>query len=213
MTLPALPIRAAAVFAIAYLILSASGCTIFPPAPDKSRFFILTAGTAAPSTPDTNNLAIGLGPLQLPTYVVSRDEIATRTDSNRIEYSPINRWAAPLDENFQQVLARDLAAMIGTDQILIFPWVPSTHIDYRVTVDLQHFERDTSAGSVLSGQWQIHDGNTDRILRAGNAYFTAPAAPDSANGLSSDVGQLSHQIADAITALHAQQNAARPSPE
>jgi uncharacterized lipoprotein YmbA len=204
-----LPMPAAAMLAIA--ILQTAGCTAFSlsPTPDKTRYFVLTA-TAHKSmlAPDSSPLAIGLGPVQLPAYIVNRDELATRSTPNRIEYSTTDRWAAPIDENFQQVFARDLSAMLGTDQVVLFPWDLSTHLDYRVSATIEHFERDTDDSEVLSGHWQIRAGNSDRVLQSGNVHFSAPAGTDPASGLSRDLGDLSRQIADAIARLQATQ----PSP-
>ena len=81
-----------------------SGCGAFAPRADPSSFYILGALPEADFAADKNtagikaNFSLGLGPIELPGYL-DRQQIATRTSTNRLSYSENDRWAAPLSES------------------------------------------------------------------------------------------------------------------
>jgi uncharacterized lipoprotein YmbA len=133
-------------FCLAAAVLTA-GC-LFSPQPDKSKFFVLapdvsnSAAVTLSSAGTPNQLIIGLGPIKLPEYL-DRSEVVTRVAPNRLELSPIDRWAEPLSTDFRQVMAQDLAGRLGTQMITFYPWYRTTHIDYQVQIDVYRFERDS----------------------------------------------------------------------
>jgi uncharacterized protein len=210
----------------------AGGCSLLPPRPEDTNFYVLTAiadsGTLQPPPSIAHQLAIGLGPIKFPDYLEHLD-VVTRVSPNRVELSSTERWAEPLDESFKRVLARNLETLLGTDQVIQFPWYPSVKLDYKVEVTVERFERDGSGGTQLVATWLIRDGHNDRVVvsrqsnfgaiatssggpgttaptdTAGNSTERAGASGTSmdsaAAALSSDLGDLSKQIADALTDL------------
>jgi uncharacterized protein len=196
-----LPIAAAA----AVLLYACS--SLFGPQPDQSRYFVLTAAVATPSAtaPGANAYSIGLGPVRLPSYLSSHDEIATRVEANRVEYSSSDFWAEAIDTNFSRVLERNLDNILDDAQIVSFPWVKSTNIDYQVEVAVERFERDPKGDSQLLVHWTISDGKDGRILLDRESTIAHPAQSSSTDAavaaLSADVGDLSDQIATAVRSL------------
>jgi uncharacterized lipoprotein YmbA len=186
----------------------AAGCSILSPRPDATKFYVLTAtSTGAAAAPDaTRRLVIGLGPVKLPAYL-EHAEVITRVAPNRLDLSSTDRWAEPLDDNFRRVLAADLTTLIGTDQVLPFPWDLSTNVDYKIEVNVQRFERDSSGGAQLTASWIIRDGRSDRVLLTRPADFIESAGSgmeSSAASLSADLNDLSKQLADAVIDLNQQ---------
>jgi uncharacterized lipoprotein YmbA len=195
--------RFAALIAMLSLALAA-GCSFLSPKPDPTEFYVLTAIAAADSTTPrqggASHLAIGLGPVKLPDYL-AHAEVVTRVAPNRLELSATDRWAEPLDESFRRVLARNLATLVGNDQVMPFPWDPSAALDYKIEVTVEHFERDASGGTQLAASWIIRDGPDNRVLLSGKANFAESASggmEGAAAALSADLNDLSKQIADAI---------------
>jgi uncharacterized protein len=188
-------------------IAMAAGCSILSPRPDPTKFYVLTAtstGAAAPGA--TSHLVIGLGPVKLPAYL-EHAEVITRVAPNRLDLSSTDRWAEPLDDNFRRVLAADLTTLIGTDQVLPFPWDLSTKVDYKLEVNVERFERDSSGGAQLTASWIIRDGHSDRVLLTRRADFTESAGSGMENSvasLSADLNDLSKQIATAVIDLNQQ---------
>jgi uncharacterized lipoprotein YmbA len=190
----------------------AAGCSVLSPHPDLTKFYVLTAtagtGSTMPASP-TSHLAIGLGPIKLPAYL-DHAEVVTRVASNRLDLSSTDRWAEPLDESFRRVLAINLTTMLGTDQVLPFPWDLSVPLDYRIEVTVSRFERDTSGGTQLAADWVIRDGRSDRVLLSRQANFSESAGTgmeDAAAALSGDLSDLSKELAAAIIELNQQYQA------
>jgi uncharacterized lipoprotein YmbA len=188
-------------------IVVAAGCSFLSPRPDPTKFYVLTAITGADSTTSAqslSHLAIGLGPVKLPEYL-THAEVVTRAAPNRLELSATDRWAEPLDESFRRVLARNLATLLGTDQVMPFPWDPAVALDYKIEVTVEHFERDASGSTQLAASWMIRDGHDGRLLLSRQANFAESASggmEGAATALSADLSDLSKQLADAVSALN-----------
>ena len=94
------------------------GCAAFAPRADPSSFYILGALPEADFAADKNtagvkaNFTVGLGPIELPGYL-DRQQIATRTSTNRLSYSETDRWAAPLAESFSRVLGQNISHLLN----------------------------------------------------------------------------------------------------
>lgn len=184
------------------------GCSITSPRPDLSQYYVLTtiAGLAAP--PVTRRPpAIGLGPINLPGYL-DHNEMVTRVGPNQLDLSPTDRWAEPVDQNFKNVLARNLGQLIGTDQIVQFPWYSNAKLDYKIELNVTRFDADQSGLVTLNAKWIIREASNGRILLVHESALTRPASSTSTAAevavLSQSLGSLSQAIADAVMQLQAQ---------
>ena len=128
-----------------------ASCTILGPQRDSSRFFTLTAVAESPDGAAPSGIAVGLGPVRVPAYL-DRPELATRVATSEVRFSPNERWAEPLSASLRRVLAQNLATILGTDEIVAFPWAVGTPVDWGVAIDLIRFERTTN-GEVKLGQY------------------------------------------------------------
>jgi uncharacterized protein len=190
--------------AVANILLAGCG-SVLAPRQDESRFFILTSLPADPALRASGlahqPLSIGLGPVQLPDYL-ERQEIVTRAGPNRLAISDTDRWAGPVGDNFRRVLATDLSTMLDGAAVVAYPWYSSERLDYKVEVEVSHFEPDTAGNTRLVCRWRVRDGGTNRILLSESGTFAesgkSAATADSVAALSADVGDFSRQIASAI---------------
>jgi uncharacterized protein len=210
--------RPRASLAVLALGLAAGACSIVPaPQPDPSKFYVLSAiapGEAQTAAwANTSRLTIGLGPISLPEYL-KRREVVTRVAPNRVELSATSYWAEPLDESFQRVLGEDLSTVLGTRQILAYPWYSTTPIDYQVQVDVQRFERDQSGAAELAAIAVIKDAK-GRVLVTQQLNLTQAASSGSADAsaaaLSADLGSLSREIGQMIERLQSTRPASSTS--
>jgi len=212
--------RAAVCIAMLITTLSVVACgsfltTALEPKPDPSRFFVLTpvpdAGVAAPIALGSGGSApsLGLGPVTLPAYL-SRPEIVTRAEPNRIDLSDHDRWAEPLDKNFSAVLAQNLGTLLSTPKVVTYPWYRPATFDYQVAVEVSCFDTDTAGTATLKARWEIRDPDTGTVIRSGESNISdAKVSGESvASTLSRALADMSREIADAIRALpHRQRRA------
>jgi uncharacterized lipoprotein YmbA len=187
-----------ALYLITLLLSALAGCASTPP----SRFYILspvTAGAAAqPAGPAT---AIGVGPVELPNYL-DRPQIAVRTGANELRFSETHRWAEVLQEHVTGVLAENLARLVPTDEVALFPWGRTVTIDFQVTVEVSRFDADESGNVVLSALWMLYREPNREVVVEKRTEVTEPVGdagyPEIVAAQSRALGSLSRQIADAI---------------
>jgi uncharacterized lipoprotein YmbA len=193
------------------IALALAGCgPVLAPQPDPSKFYLLTPAADPPSTQTAavqgsgGGYTLGLGPVKLPAYL-DRPQVVTRTSPNQLDVSKTDRWGESLQNNFTSVLTRDLTAQLGTQQIVVFPWYSTTHIDLQVQVEVYRFETDAQGNAQLSAKWTVHDGTGKNILYSAESNLTQPSKPgntaDAAAALSRTVNDMSREIANMVQQL------------
>jgi len=175
----------------------ASACGSTPP----SRFYTLSANTISDATPST--LSVAVGPVSVPA-VVDRPEIVVSTGTNEVRLEEFNRWAAPLQEELPRVIAEDLAGMLGTPHVTLFPQSLGTDVEFRVTVEVQRFESEPAKGVTLHAVWivrRVQDGKTQTGLTIVRETVPDDSYEALAAAHSRAVARLSQDISDSIRAL------------
>jgi len=127
------------------------------PAP---RYFRLAAPADLAVTPDqgASGRAVIIGPFQLAEYL-DRPQIVARDGANGIIVTDYERWAEPLDANFQAVVATNVGQLLGSDRVLEFPATTILKADRRVTGRISRLDVDAGGLAVLVVQWGILDGH------------------------------------------------------
>ena len=203
--------------------LLAAGCSLLAPIPERDRFFTLTAlpeaqahraGAPREGAGAAHGIVYGLGPIKSPAYL-DRREIATRVSPTELTYSQTDRWAEPVSVNVASVLLQNLAELLETDRIAPYPWIGTVKVDYQVEISLLRLERDAAGTSLLTADWAILDARNGRRVVVKETTLTRPGPPgDTAAAvaaLSSALGDLSREIATALQALPAPQEASSPT--
>lgn len=205
------------IFAAGAVAVAMLGCgPILAPTPDRAKFYLLTPADSAPAASSLgSDFTLGLGPVKLPPYL-DRPEVVTRAAPNRLELSKTDRWGESLQTSFTTVLSRDLAAQLGTHQILVFPWYSTAHIDLQVEVDVYRFETDGKGDAQLSARWTINNPVDKSILYSAESNLTQPSKPgdatDAAAALSRALADFSREIANMVTQVRAQHPAVHTQP-
>jgi uncharacterized lipoprotein YmbA len=184
------------------------GCSALSPKPDRTRFILLAPTTAGGSSsaqlaagPNLTSLAIALGPIQLPEYL-DRPELVIRTSPNGLQLSETNRWAEPLADNFRHVLANDLTNLLGTTNIVQYPWYPGTRLNYIVRGEVQRFEASTNKTAQLIAHWDLRMPQNNQVLANREAQISCPLSSldgdTIAAALSKALAELAAQISSTI---------------
>lgn len=144
--LPAWPVACLMTLVIA-------GCTTSM-APRYYRLAALAEPVAV--APDTARAVI-VGPFQLAEYL-ARPQIVGRDGANGLVISEYERWAEPLDTNFQAVVAANVGRLIGSVQVLEYPAQSILKPERRVTGRILQLDVDSGGLAVLAVQWGVMDG-------------------------------------------------------
>jgi hypothetical protein len=179
-------------------VLLVSGCaTTSRPVDFYTLSPAAVSGTLEPPAANCRGAVIGIGPVVWPSYL-DRPQIVTRLSPNRISFDEFHRWAGPLEEDFQRVLAEDLSKRLQTDYVIKYPGKLRNKIRYRVQLQIDQFDGQPGDAVTLKAAWSIVDENSDKtalhdaVIRepvAGEGYETLVAAASAA------VAELSRQIA------------------
>jgi len=197
------------IFRIAVVGLSLTGCGTFSPRPDPSRFFTLSslpqvAQASLKNSTGPEKMFLGIGPIKFPGYL-DRQEIVVRSGQNRFEVSEIDLWAEPLEENFSRVLSENLALLLNTDLIIIYPWSPANRPRYHVEIEVLRFEANSEHNGQLFARWSVLDGADKKVAVVKESRVIRNAQEKSTAGsvaaLSEAVGDLSREIANAVSAI------------
>ena len=186
------------VFILSFLLF---GCASSAP----TQFYMLTPLSKSDIEPlgaaFGQDLAIGVGPMELPDYL-DRPQIVTQLGPNEYKLAPFDNWSEPLKDNVRDVLAENLALLIPTERIALFPWKRDRQINYQVTVRVIRFDRSVDGDSVLTARWRLLDGDgkAELVVRT-KTYTVPPNGPDysaTVAAMNQTLAELSRDIATAI---------------
>ena len=125
----------------------ASGC-----ASPTSRFYTLSIEAKAEGPP-ARHCSVSVGPVQVPAEV-DHAPITLQVSPNCLEENEFNRWAEPLDENIARVVAGNLAAQLGSTQVVAGP-AANFKPDYQVTLHIQHFKSVLGRVAEVEALWVV----------------------------------------------------------
>jgi uncharacterized lipoprotein YmbA len=177
------------------LAAAVAGCASSP-----SHFY--TLNSVAPQGTAPSKVAIAVGPIIIPP-AIDRPQIVVTTGPNQVAIDDFNRWAAPVQDNLVRVVADNLAAILGTPKVTLYPTI-ATDVDFRVQVEVRNFASTPGKSAALDAVWtvrRIKDGKSEtgrtsvRETPDGDGYEALAAAH------SRGVAKMSEEIAAAIRTL------------
>jgi uncharacterized protein len=198
--------------ALGLMGLSLAGCGSFlpKPKPDSSKIFVLFSpieATERQNSDPSAQISLGVGPVRLPAYL-DRREIVMRVAPSRFDLSENDRWAEPLDENLTHVLTQNLSILLGSDQIIPYPWPLDQKPHYRVEIQVLRFESNSAGEAQLSARWAVIDDTGKETPNLKASRLTRRAKEKSPDGsvaaLSETVADLSREIAQTVIAVDRQ---------
>lgn len=179
----------------AVILAAAAGCATSPP----TQFYRLTPEATPAAT--TSTRAVIIGPFQLDDYL-DRPQIVTREGANAVTMADYERWAEPLDANFQGVVAANVARLLGSDQVLEFPAQMIMKPERRVTGRVSQLDVDANGLAVLEVQWGVLDGGGAMSQPGRRSHYEIPATGKGyaakVAALNSAVAKFSEDVAAAV---------------
>lgn len=196
---------------ILMILLSASGCV---KQSHPTQFYLLqplanqgmTSLQALESNGAKSKLSLGVGPVKIPAYL-DRAQIVTGLTSNQIKLAEFDRWAEPLQDNFSRTLTENLSALLGSEQIIKYPWPKPWNPSYQIEMEVEKFHADAKGASELQAQWSIRQGQKVLLLKNSNIKTQAKSLDYEAivAAESQAVQQISEEIAEAVKNLNLDQ--------
>jgi len=110
---------------------------------------IQDAGSGETSLKD---VLIGIGPLKFPK-ILDRPQIVTRPAPGRLNLAEFQRWGGFLKDDFLSVMAENMTTLLGTDQVVVYPWPGGLNPLVRIEFDVHQFDGKLGDSVVLSVSW------------------------------------------------------------
>lgn len=187
-------------FALAAAAVVFTGCNVIPPpAPDPTRYFVLSdaAPTDAPIARAADGLIVGLRTLDLPSYLKSRS-IIVRNNANEVAYQDYARWAEPLDAGLGRTVRLRLQDAENVTRVYREPFPFDLDRDYDLAVRIVRCEGAVTKGqgkARLAAAFEIINVPENRVVV--RRFFNAPEAAWDGH----DFGALARLLSEAALAL------------
>jgi hypothetical protein len=174
-----------------------AGCSSSP----ATHFYVLSA-VPSPTSIAANGAepAVGVGPVELPEYL-DRPQIVTRSGQNELNLAEFDRWGESLKDNAAEVLAENLAILLPSKKISVYPWKRATQINYQVAAKITRFDRAENGETVLRVRWTLLDGSGTELLSRESRYAESAAGADygaTVAAMNRALAQFSREVANVI---------------
>ena len=175
------------------------GCLGSSPTP---RFYALQP-IETESAP-ASDLALAVGPLHLPRYL-QNPQIVTRKGESEVEYEQMHRWAGSLESQTLTVIGENLATLLGTERVIVYPLAGPFPLKYRVRLDVERFDGQQGVAVELRVRWVVVDAASGDVLAVDLTSLRSPLGSkrvaDLVDAQSQSLGALSREIAARIRDL------------
>jgi len=159
------------------------------------RFYVLSPIAPVDGTPPSEKpLAVEISTVHLPQYL-DRPHIVTRSGDNRLKILQSHQWGGNLRKDMVRTLAVNLSQILNTPNVTIAPHRSSTQADYRVSIEVIKFEKDTDGHVRLSAQWQITAG-IERTVLVTQITALSRESPAAADNYDEVVAMMSQQYGE-----------------
>lgn len=162
----------------------------------KSRFYTLEP-TALPQTATSAHETVMVSPVLIPAEV-DQPQFVVQVAPNRVEVDDYNRWAAPLSDSIARAIAGDLAADLGTHDVVTQPTANFTPV-YQVSVEVQRFESIRGEASVIETVWSVRK-TASGYTRTGHTVARESVQGDGFDALAAAHSRALAKVSDDIAA-------------
>jgi uncharacterized lipoprotein YmbA len=159
------------------------------------------------STPRPNqSVLLGVGPITVADYL-SRIQI-TLNIGNTLEVDPFHHWGEPLSAGITRVLYENLAAKLGQQHLVQFPWRSDEIPDWQLRVHVAQLNR-SGATALIKAHWTLASMSGSKTTRREIFRAQIPVRDDSYEALATAYSELLHQLSEHIV-KYAPKPATRP---
>lgn len=137
-----------------------------------------TLGTPSLSSMENEHQAvhsIGVARIRLPS-LLDRQGMVLRKDSFRVEVSEQAQWAGVLRDEVSESLVSGLQAALPSTRVQVAPWELEQTPQYYLAVSILEFDGAPHTEAKLRGSWQLLQGSSNRLIKAGSVSFKRPVS-------------------------------------
>ncbi|MBB5460282.1 membrane integrity-associated transporter subunit PqiC [Paraburkholderia sp. Cpub6] len=152
-------------------------------------FYTLSSDTALERTGPVLPISIVVGPVTVPE-LVDRPQMVTRVSANEVALNEFARWGESLKSNIPRAIAGDLARLLGTANVFVYPQGTVAGA-WQVSVAVLRFESVPGDSITVDASWTV------RPPRAGTPVIghTNAREPLTGQGYAAIAAAHSHALA------------------
>jgi uncharacterized lipoprotein YmbA len=118
------------------------------------RFYALTPLADDSTETRESQLGIGVGPVHVPRYL-QRPQIVRRRGVSGLDYDEMNRWGGSLESEILRVVGENLAILLDTDRVMVYPLLAPFPKQYDIRLDVERFDGEPGGDFVTKVRWAI----------------------------------------------------------
>ena len=162
----------------------------------SEKFYRLSASEASPTRGASSGLAVGVGPVSLPSYI-DRVEVVFASGSNEFQVPADALWIGSLRENISRTVAADLGRILHSRNVRA-TIEPGFKPRYRVALEVRQFHGVSGQEAMLDLSWKIQSGGSGQTVSRHSGTFREPIVGDGYAPLVKAESRLLEQCAQAI---------------
>lgn len=168
------------------------GCGTTP----ASKYYLLSA--EASSFPEGSSPSLGVGPIEIPEYL-NRNSLVYSREGNRLHIANFERWAEPLDSSIGRVVRLNLASLLNTQNIQIYPWSKNERPEYGVEVTVINMDANDQQARLVA-EWHIYAPITQKTIdrKISNLSYGMPNGPVTAAEVAPAYSKLLLRLSEII---------------
>lgn len=137
---------------LAALLLAAA--TLTGCASQKADFYTLSAEAPADSARPVATFNVVVGAATVPE-LIDRPQIVVRDGANQVDIDEFARWAEPLKSQIPSVIAADLARLLNSQRVSVYPVAGDAASAYRVRANVERFDAQPGEAVMVDVTWTV----------------------------------------------------------
>lgn len=178
-------------WALLCIALSFSACRMPGGQSPSLRYWLLVPAVESAARAE-ERMVLSVGPIAFPAYL-KRTQYVERIGERRLTVSPIDRWGAPLDTAFVEVLAENLERSMPGLTAKSHREAARANPDYRFEATVTRFEVLDGEAARLDIIWTVARAGAPEIVARGQGGYHAAVEGD---GVDAGVDALSRALAE-----------------
>ena len=175
-----------ATYILILLPLVIGGCSSSGP---KTKYYALNSSADFVVDSKQGIASIGIGPIVLPEFL-DHSSIVSIANENRIVVSGLHAWAGDLDSAIIRVLANTVAAELGTENILSFPWDARIRPEYQLQIVFYDLSGVLGGDVNLKASWMVIHQPSKKLVQQGSELLTQSTSSNSYDSYVKAINQV-----------------------
>ena len=155
------------------LLLCCSSCVQLGSDPQPLRYYLLQPNEAAQQLPPQANSGVTLEATRIPAYL-DRPQLTTYNKQHQVIIAALDRWAEPLEENFNRILKENLSRHLQGVRVTTQARQTTNSDNLRVKLTINSFDGILGGHTSVDIRWMISKDALSEQIKQGRFTDNTP---------------------------------------